>query len=120
MVIILTAQAAVDEKYVAHPAKRIMKWENDHDFGFNIGVPALWYFYLQEFTVNGQRLPLVTKKGTPVVYKVMRFGGYPPLIVMFPGHANDGTKLYSAKYGRIDQHREFWEDQLNGAKDDTM
>ncbi len=124
MVIILKAYVTTDGKYLMMPPKTVKKWPNDHDFGFNIGVPALWYFYLKEMIIGGKPLPAKTTKGTSVAYRVHYWGGIPGGVgksassgmTLFPSFTNEGTKLKIAEYGRLDINDEFWSDQMEQEK----
>jgi len=101
--------------------KIINKYQNDHDFGFNIANPVAWRTWLAAYkTKSGKLLPHQSKYGDPIIYEVYIWGkpkNYAELfgeqfklrnnINLFPGYdESQGFKDVSKKrdikkYGRI-------------------
>lgn len=122
MVICIVGHRVLNDKYL-QKRKLLAKYENDHDFGFNIGDAAQWYRYLQN---HKSEFPPRTGAGEPIAYRVYQIGRPKHLpqaekggiYTLFPGKdIKTGEKLYLTTHGRLDKNHEYWRTRI--AKSDA-
>lgn len=126
MVIVLQANATIDDRYLSHPPKIVTKWPNDQDFGFDIAQPGNWFTFLMNLKLDGKPLPRQTKGGSPIAYRVYVWGAimkdkgltsHGSGNTLFPGYSVEGKKLFMAKQGTLTKkNAEFWASELKKAK----
>lgn len=111
--IIIMAYKTFEDKYPVE-RKIIAQFPNEHDFGFNIGDPVQW----RKFLMRDKTLPIRTKKGVSVSYRVYIWGGIKGIrepgfgsgTTLFPGMDPVTKKrLQVSKYGRLDAGNEYWD-----------
>jgi len=91
--------------------KIFTKFDNYHDFGFDVYEPKNWLNFLRTMKINGKLLPRKTEDNFRVAYRVYFFGmpkSFPkhtPLgsyYNLFPGYAENGESKYPSIYGYLD------------------
>lgn len=112
MTICITMHKVVEGKYPVK-TKRVAKFDNEHEFSFNIGDPKQWFIYLSK----RKDLPVKTDDGHPVAYRVYIWGAIKGMKVpgqgsgttLFPGKDAAGKRLPVSKYGQLSgAAAEYW------------
>lgn len=118
MIILITSKVLVDKEGNKTLGGRIVikKWQNDHDFGFDVLSIKAWRNYLTNvFTLsNGKKLPTKTKAGDEVCYRVYAYGltsewlqlsmlrnngKHVPMFEFFPGYSKLNQRRPIPEFG---------------------
>ena len=103
MTFMIFGYKVVDKTRIVIPPYVLEKWPNNHDFGFDISVPEIWYKYIKRKKYHLRK----TKDELPFVFQVTRWGngveinGCKKTMSLFPGRNPDGTKRKMVVWGLI-------------------
>jgi len=91
--------------------KIFKKFDNYHDFGFDVYDPKNWRKFLNNMKFNGKLLPRKNADDFKIAYRVYFFGmpkGFPKHTAkgnyynLFPGYAESGESLRPSHSGFLD------------------
>lgn len=91
--------------------KIFVKFDNYHDFGFDVYQPKNWWNFLRTMKFNGKLLPRKTEDDFRIVYRVY-FWGIPKdfprhtakgsYFSLFPGYTENGETISPLELGYLD------------------